>query len=45
MDRLTADRRRKWLGDLAVHLFSPAYGEPPLELPERDRHEPLGFVE
>jgi hypothetical protein len=33
------------LGDLAVRLFSPAYGEPPLDLPERALHEPLDFVE
>ncbi|MBK1645871.1 hypothetical protein CKO25_14690 [Thiocapsa imhoffii] len=31
------------LGDLAVRLFAPAYGEPALELPEREIHEPMGF--
>ncbi len=29
------------LGDLAVHLFSPAYGDEELKLPERDIHEPI----
>lgn len=33
------------VGDLAVELFSPAYGGEPLHLPERDTTEPLGFVE
>ena len=28
------------LGDLAVRLFSPAYGGPELELPPRNTHEP-----
>jgi plasmid stability protein len=32
------------LGDLAVRLFSPAYGEPPLELPERKTYEPIDFA-
>ena len=32
------------LGDLAVRLFSPAYGEPPLTLPERETHEPIDFA-
>jgi hypothetical protein len=32
------------LGDLAVRLFSPAYGEPPLSLPEREAHEPIDFA-
>ena len=31
------------LGDLAVRLFSPAYGDTELELPEREVHEPLEF--
>jgi plasmid stability protein len=31
------------LGDLAVTLFSPAYGGDPLPLPERDTSEPLAF--
>lgn len=31
------------LGDLAVRLFSPAYGGAELELPEREIHEPLEF--
>lgn len=31
------------LGDLAVRLFAPAYGEPALELPEREIHEPIDF--
>jgi len=29
------------LGDLAVRLFSPAYGGAPLVLPERESDEPL----
>jgi plasmid stability protein len=29
------------LGDLAVRLFSPAYGGDELILPERETHEPL----
>lgn len=29
------------LGDLAESLFSPAYGEPALKLPERETHEPM----
>ena len=33
------------LGDLAVRLFSPAWGEAELELPEREVHEPVGFPE
>lgn len=32
------------LGDLAVRLFSPVYGEPPLTLPERETHEPTDFA-
>jgi hypothetical protein len=31
------------LGDLAVRLFAPAYGEPALELPEREIQEPIDF--
>ena len=31
------------LGDLAVRLFSPAYGEGDLELPERETYEPMKF--
>ena len=31
------------LGDLAVKLFSPAYGNEELTLPERETHEPLSF--
>jgi plasmid stability protein len=30
-------------GDLAVALFSRAYGSEPLHLPERETSEPLGF--
>lgn len=33
------------IGDLAVNLFSPAYGGEPLHLPERETTEPLGFGE
>jgi len=33
------------LGDLAVRLFSPAYGGDELILPERETHEPLYFSE
>ena len=33
----------KCLGDLAVKLFSPAYGNDELMLPERESHEPLKF--
>lgn len=29
------------LGDLAVRLFDPAHGEPPVTLPEREIHEPM----
>ena len=32
------------LGDLAVKLFSPAYGNEELTLPERETHEPLSFA-
>lgn len=31
------------LGDLAVRLFSPTYGGPELELPDRESHEPIEF--
>jgi plasmid stability protein len=31
------------LGDLAVRVFSPAYGGPELDLPEREVTEPLEF--
>jgi len=31
------------LGDLAIRLFSPAYGGAELELPEREVHEPMEF--
>ncbi len=31
------------IGDLAVRLFSPAWGETVLELPEREVNEPLKF--
>lgn len=31
------------LGDLAVRLFSPAYGGDKLKLPERETHEPMSF--
>lgn len=31
------------LGDLAVRLFSPAYGNEELNLPERETHKPLSF--
>jgi plasmid stability protein len=31
------------LGDLAVKLFSPAYSNDELHLPERETHEPLNF--
>ncbi|MBK1631615.1 hypothetical protein CKO31_12845 [Thiohalocapsa halophila] len=33
------------VGDLAVDLFSPAYGGEPLHLPERETTEPLGFAD
>lgn len=33
------------LGDLAVRLFSPAWGSETLELPERETSEPLEFPE
>jgi plasmid stability protein len=33
------------LGDLAVRLFSPAYGDTDLSLPERQTSEPLEFPE
>ena len=33
------------LGDLAVHLFAPAYGGPELELPERKITDPMEFPE
>ncbi len=32
------------LGDLAVRLFSAAYGDTELELPEREVHEPQVFL-
>jgi len=32
------------LGDLAVRLFSPAWGEEPLPLPPREIHAPLDFT-
>ena len=38
---MTPDR----LGDLAVRLFSPAWGEAALELPEREMHDPVDFSE
>ncbi|MDB0047578.1 hypothetical protein N9F21_03020 [Porticoccaceae bacterium] len=31
------------LGDLAVRLFSPAYGDDELTLPERETHKPVSF--
>ncbi|MCU7960014.1 MAG: hypothetical protein KZQ58_08460 [gamma proteobacterium symbiont of Bathyaustriella thionipta] len=31
------------LGDFAIRLFSPAYGETELQLPGREMHEPLDF--
>ena len=31
------------LGDLAVRLFSPVYGNEELTLPERETYEPLSF--
>ena len=31
------------LGDMAVRLFSPAYGSEPLDLAPRETHEPLSF--
>jgi antitoxin FitA len=31
------------LGDLAVRMFSPAYGGTDLGLPERETHEPMVF--
>ncbi len=31
------------LGDLAVKLFSPAYGDESLEVPERETYQPLSF--
>jgi len=31
------------LGDLAVRLFSPAYGDDELTLPERETQEPVSF--
>ncbi len=31
------------LGDLAVKLFSPAYNNEELTLPEREIHEPISF--
>ena len=31
------------LGDLAVKLFSPAYSNETLDLPERETHGPLEF--
>ena len=33
------------LGDLAVRLFSPAYGDEELVLPKRETSEPLEFPE
>jgi plasmid stability protein len=33
------------VGDLAVALFSPAYAEDPLPLPERETTAPLSFGE
>lgn len=33
------------LGDLAVRLFSPAYGDKELTLPERQTSEPMEFAE
>lgn len=33
------------LGDLAVRLFSPAWGVPELELPVRETPEPLELTE
>lgn len=33
------------LGDLAVRLFSPAYGGEELKLPEREIHDPTVFSE
>ena len=31
------------LGDLVLRLFSPAYGDDELVLPERETHEPISF--
>jgi plasmid stability protein len=31
------------LGDLAVRLFSPGWGEAELALPEREVHDPMEF--
>ncbi|RIK92041.1 MAG: hypothetical protein DCC73_14435 [Proteobacteria bacterium] len=31
------------LGDLALRLFNPAYGDKPLELPKRKPHQPMKF--
>ena len=31
------------VGDLAVRVFAPGYGEPELELPEREITDPLEF--
>ena len=33
------------LGDFAVDLFSPAYGEGEIQLPPRETSEPLAFPE
>ena len=33
------------LGDMAVRLFSPAYGGEPLTLPEREVYGPMEFPE
>ena len=33
------------IGDLAVRLFTPAYGGPELELPERKITDPIDFSE
>ncbi len=33
------------LGDLAVRLFSPAWGGAEVELPEREVHDPMEFPE
>ena len=33
------------IGDLAVRLFSPAWGSEELELPEREVHAPMEFPE
>ncbi len=35
----------KKLGDLAIEIFSPAYGQEELTLPEREISEPMGFSE